>query len=67
MTTELKRESFGMTSKGAVVLIQMNNTGDADEHHYSYQVRHGVRTVGTYPSHAKAKAVADALMEEVPA
>ena len=67
MTTELKREDFGMTSKGAVVLIQLNNTGDADEHHYSYQVRHGVRTVGNYSSHDKAKAVAHALMEELPA
>ncbi len=56
-----------MTSKGAVVLLQLNNTGDADEHNYSYQVRHGVRTVGNYSSHVKAKAVADALMEELPA
>ena len=50
-----------MTDKGAVTLIQFNNSGDKDEPHYTYQVRHGVRTVGDYSSRTKAEAVARAI------
>lgn len=62
MTTELERQDFGMTDKGAVTLIKLNNSGDAGENNFSYMVRHGVRTVGIYPSRAKGEAVARALV-----
>ena len=50
-----------MTGKGAVTLIVFNNSGDDDEPHYTYQVRHGVRTVGDYASLMKGEAAARAI------
>ena len=61
MATEVSRQDFGMTGKGAVTLIVFNNSGDDDEPHYTYQVRHGVRTVGDYASLMKGEAAARAI------
>ena len=65
MATEVRRKDFGMTSKGAVTLIVFNNSGDEDEPHYTYQVRHGVRTVGDYSSVTKGETVARAIAESI--
>ncbi len=61
MATETKRQDFGMTDKGAVVVISLNNSADDGSPVESFMVRHGVRTVGTYDSEAKAERVAKAL------
>ena len=58
MSTEADRKDYGMTDKGAVFVIHFINTDDNDVPVHSYQVRHGVRTVGVYDSPARAASIA---------
>ena len=63
MSGETERVDYGMTDKGNVFLLKIaNNTDDGEGTVYTYQVRHGSHTVGSYPSLAKAEAVAKALV-----
>ena len=66
MATEAKRESFGMTDKGQVVVIEKESFDDAGENKTSvFEVKHGVRTIGEYPTQFGANAVAAALVGRV--
>lgn len=63
MAGEQSRIDFGMTDKGEVFVLTIGQfTDDGESMVYAYQVKHGVRTVGTYPTKAKAEAVARGLM-----
>ena len=62
MATEVKRTQFGMTDKGQVVVIEKGSYDDNEKPVSVFEVKHGVRTVGEYPTKAKADAVAKALV-----
>jgi hypothetical protein len=63
MATEASRQQFGMTDKGQVVVIEKQSYDDSGDHLVSvFEVRHGVRTVGEYPTKSKADNVAKALV-----
>ena len=62
MATEASRTDFGMTDKGQVVVIEKSSYDDSGRNLVSvFEVRHGVRTVGEYPTAKAAAAVASAL------
>lgn len=62
MATESKRTDFGMTDKGQVVVIEKQSYDDAGENLVStFEVRHGVRTVGEYATEKRAADVAKAI------
>lgn len=62
MATEVERIDYGMTDKGQVVVIVKSHYSDDGERRIkTYEVRHGVRTVGAYPTRAGAERVAKAL------
>jgi hypothetical protein len=63
MASEVSRKQFGMTDKGQVVVIHKSGfTDDGRTVVDAFEVRHGVRTIGEYPSSFKAEAVAKALL-----
>ena len=63
MASEVSRHEFGMTDKGAVVVIAKEQfTDDGESKFLTFQVRHGVRTVGDYKTFKAASAVAEALV-----
>lgn len=60
---EVGRKDYGMTDKGAVMLVAFEGTADPGEAlPVRYEVRHGVRTVGSFETRAKAEAVAKVLV-----
>lgn len=61
---ETERKEYGMTDKGAVVLIIKRGQSDepGGDQPVSFQVRHGVRTVGEYGSLAAAELAAKGLV-----
>ena len=62
MATEVERIDYGMTDKGQVVVIVKGHYSDDGEKLIkTYEVRHGVRTVGEYPTRLGAVRVAQAL------
>ena len=62
MATETKRTDFGMTDKGAVVVIEKQSYDDLGQNLISaFEVRHGVRTVGIFPTEKRANDVAKAI------
>lgn len=65
MATELKRNQVGMTSKGQVVVIEKQEYDDHGSKLVSFfEVRHGVRTIGSYDRASVAETVAKALLKE---
>ena len=65
MASELKRNQFGMSSKGQVVVIEKQEYDDHGSKLVSFfEVRHGVRTIGEFDHEKTANAVAEALMKE---
>ena len=69
MATEIEREEFGMTDKGAVVVIRKEKAADVDATHpdtgamvSTFEVRHGVRTVGVYNTRTQARQIARGLV-----
>ncbi len=64
MATEVSRTQYGMTEKGQVVILVLNNTGDDGEDNLIYQVRHGVRTVADFTQKRHAESLAKALVSE---
>ncbi len=65
MSTELQRTSFGMTDKGQVVVIEKQSYDGSGDLVSTFEVRHGVRTVGEYASSVQANAVASVLAAPV--
>ena len=62
MATELARKDFGMTDKGQVVVIEKQSYDDLGVNLIStFEVRHGVRTIGAYDTQRAADAVAKAI------
>ena len=62
MATEASRKEFGMTDKGAVVVIEKQSYDDSGRNLVSvFEVRHGVRTVGEYANAKSAGMVASAI------
>lgn len=67
MATEVSRNQIAMTDKGQVVVIEKTSfTGDGEHTVSTFEVRHGVRTVGEYDTSAGAMAVASAIAGIVP-
>lgn len=60
---EMNRTSFGMTDKGAVFLIEKGGSPGSGGvmQETTFEVRHGVRTVGVFDTFARAKEVASAI------
>ena len=61
MSTEVSRTEYGMSDKGNVCVITFNNSNDKGNAVYTYQVRHGVRTVAEFTVKAKAEALARSI------
>ena len=62
MATEVSRTNFGMTNKGAIVVIGKQSYDDSGEKLVTtYEVRHGVRTVDSGLSKTRAEGIAKAL------
>ena len=62
MSTEVERIDFGMTDKGQVVVIVTDHyTDDGETKYLTFVVKHGVRTIGEYPTKRGAVDVAKAI------
>lgn len=67
MARETNRKDYGETPKGFVAVIAFEGTADENDHvAHRFEVRHGVRTVGTYETAEQADAVASALVGAPP-
>ena len=62
MASEVGRTDYGMTGKGAVVLIHKQSfTDDGENEVHTYMVRHGSHTICETGNKATAETVAKAL------
>lgn len=66
MSAEVGRKEFGMTDKGAVVVVEKTHFADHGPAVSTFEVRHGVRTVLEGVGKAQAEAVANALVNNLP-
>jgi hypothetical protein len=65
MATEVFREDFGMTDKGAVVIVGKESYDDSGERKvYTYEVRHGVHTVAEGITYKRANDLAQAIADQ---
>lgn len=68
MATETKREEFGMTDKGQVVMItRQSYAADGITLVETYTVKHGVRTIGEYTAKGAAQTIARTIAGAVTA